>query len=157
MNPSVEVEVIELTAELLPQASLLLAGYMYPNSECTWTGDRLERCRGNLERLLTFRHVNFFMAKRGEECVGFIAVHWGFSTTTGKLILRIQDLYVVPEKRKQGIAARLIHTAADLAKQHDANRLELNTGTANVSARRLYEALGFERQPGKEIYMHFIR
>lgn len=149
------VEIIELTVGLLPQASLLLAGYMYPNND--WGAEQLERCWDNLIRLLTFQHANVFMAKLNEDFVGFIAIHWGFSTTTGKLILRIQDLYVVPWARKQGIARLLINRAADLAKQKDANRLELNTGTGNTGARQLYEALGFERQSGKEIYMHFLR
>ncbi|MBP1917515.1 GNAT superfamily N-acetyltransferase [Lederbergia galactosidilyticus] len=70
--------------------------------------------------------------------------------------MRIQDLNVRPEHRKKGVATALINKVKVWAEFHQANRLQLNTGTNNRMARQLYEGLGFEWFPDKEIYMYFL-
>ncbi|MGM0885281.1 MAG: GNAT family N-acetyltransferase, partial [Bacillota bacterium] len=58
--------------------------------------------------------------------------------------------------RKKGIAKLLINKAIEIANQNNANRIQLNTGTQNMNARNLYETMGFEWFPDKEIYMYFL-
>ncbi|MCJ7840711.1 GNAT family N-acetyltransferase [Lederbergia sp. NSJ-179] len=147
-------EIVALSSDLLSEASHLLVDYMNPNGD--WQLGQLEKCRQNLKNLLDFACADFFMARRGADFVGFIALNWSFSTTKGKPFLRIQDLYVRPAFRKTGVAKALINKAKELAVQHQANRLQLNTGTNNKKARQLYEGLGFEWLPEKEIYMYFL-
>ncbi|GIN72567.1 N-acetyltransferase [Bacillus sp. J14TS2] len=148
------IEIIKLESDLLTEASQLLADYIYSSDE--WGKEQLESCRNNLACLLDFPSADFFMAKKETDFVGFIAVNWSFSTSAGKPFLLIQDLYVRPEHRKKGVAAALINKAKVWGELHQANRLQLNTGTNNRKARQLYEGLGFEWFPDKEIYMYFL-
>ena len=147
-------EILELSSELLSDASYLLVNYIYPNDD--WGTSHQEECKQNLRRLLDFKNAELLMARAGDDFVGFIALNWGFSTTKGLPFLRIQDLYVLPQYRKKGIAKLLMNKAIEIAKQNNSNRIQLNTGSLNTNARNLYEALGFEWQPDKEIYMYFL-
>ena len=149
-----QIEVVELSFDLLDGASRLLADYVHPNG--AWTTREQSACRRNLERLLDSPYADMLIARSDGTCAGFIAMNWGFSTTKGKLILRIQDLYVSPEWRRQGVATALLARAAAAASEHDANRLQLETDTDNAPARTLYEGLGFEHFPTKETYMYFV-
>jgi GNAT superfamily N-acetyltransferase len=61
--------------------------------------------------------AQFYMAKLERDWVGFVVVCWGFSTTSGKPILRIQDIYVEPEFRNRGIGTGLLAFCEKLAKR----------------------------------------
>ncbi|MBW8349671.1 GNAT family N-acetyltransferase [Bacillus sp. IITD106] len=148
-----KINIIHLCTESLYEASFLLAHYMHPNQ---WTEKNQKECLQNLTKLLEFQNANFLLAKSDDTPVGFIALNWGFSTTKGKSILIIQDLFVMPSFRRNGIARMLIDEAILLAKEKDANRLHLNTDTNNNNARSLYQAMGFKWFPEKEIYMLFL-
>nr|WP_233711345.1 GNAT family N-acetyltransferase [Lederbergia citrisecunda] len=126
---------------------------MYSNQ---WTEKNREECLYNLKKLLQFKNANFLMVKSGDSPAGFITLNWGFSTTKGKPILLIQDLFVMPSFRRKGIAKMLINESILLANEKDANRLQLNTGTSNNNARSLYRSMGFEWFSDKEIYMLFL-
>jgi ribosomal protein S18 acetylase RimI-like enzyme len=145
-------ELVELSPDLADEASKLLAEHIGNTSP-----DSIAECREALFRLLEFPGAHMLLARQGNECCGFMALHWGFSTTKGLPILRVQDLFVAPGYRRKGIATALLDQAAIMAKQAGANRLQLETGTENTEARALYTSYGFEWSPGKEIYMHFLR
>ncbi|SDW22187.1 GNAT family N-acetyltransferase [Paenibacillus sp. CF384] len=149
-----EAEVVQLTEGLLNEASKLLVNYMYPNGD--YGKSQEEECKESLERLLDFHHADFYMAKVEGDYVGFIATNWGFSTTKGQPILRIQDLYVSDDYRRHGIAQLLVRRVLKIAKLKNANRIQLDTSSVNTPARRLYESLGFEWFSEKEIYMLFL-
>lgn len=149
-----KTEILNLSLDLLSEASYLLVNYIYPKGD--WGINEQEVCKQNLRHLLNFKYADFMMVKKDDECIGFIAVNWGFSTTKGQPFLRIQDLYVLPQYRYKGFAKLLVNKAIDLADQNNANRIQLNTGTENKDARTLYESLGFEWFPNKEIYMYFL-
>lgn len=61
----------------------------------------------------------------------------------------LAELYVVPERRGQGLGRALMLAAMDLARERGADYMELNTGEQDVAARALYESLGFSRTEGK--------
>ncbi|WP_171689542.1 GNAT family N-acetyltransferase [Paenibacillus germinis] len=149
-----EAEVVQLTENLLNEASHLLVNYMYPNGD--YRKSHEDECKESLERFLDFHNADFFMAKVAGDFVGFIATNWGFSTTKGQPILRIQDLYVIADFRKLGIAQLLVRRAVQIAKLKNANRIQLDTSSVNKPARRLYERLGFKWFSDKEIYMLFL-
>lgn len=63
----------------------------------------------------------------------------------------LAELYVVPERRGQGIGRALMVQTMAVARERGADAMELGTGEADVVARRLYESLGFtntEHGPG---------
>lgn len=66
----------------------------------------------------------------------------------GEVELRM--LAVAPEARHQGIAAGLIRAALREALAGDARRVVLSTLDAMVAAQRLYDHLGFVREPDRD-------
>lgn len=61
----------------------------------------------------------------------------------------LAELYVVSERRGQGLGRALMLAAIELARQRGADYMDLNTGEQDVAARGLYESLGFSRTGGK--------
>jgi GNAT superfamily N-acetyltransferase len=57
----------------------------------------------------------------------------------------LSDLFVIPEARRRGVGALLLKSTVETARAAGAVRLELATAITNVSARRLYESLGWQR------------
>ena len=66
-----------------------------------------------------------------------------------KLECYLGELYVVPEKRGQGIGRALMDAVFEVARQKGAGHIELNTSEDDVAARALYDKLGFTNREGK--------
>lgn len=68
-----------------------------------------------------------------------------------KLESYLAELYVVPDRRGQGIGRTLMEETIAVARAAGADTMELGTGEDDVAARALYESLGFthtEHGPG---------
>jgi ribosomal protein S18 acetylase RimI-like enzyme len=68
-----------------------------------------------------------------------------------KLESYVAELYVVPDRRGQGIGRALMEETMAVARAQGADTMELGTGETDVTARALYESLGFthtEHGPG---------
>ena len=63
----------------------------------------------------------------------------------------IRDLYVVPQRRRAGIAGTLIQHVIGEARSAGADRLSLQTEADNTAALGLYVAAGFQRVSGLEL------
>jgi ribosomal protein S18 acetylase RimI-like enzyme len=61
----------------------------------------------------------------------------------------LEELYVVPDRRRQGIGRALMEAAMEIAREEGAVHMDLGTGEDDVAARALYEKLGFDRTEGK--------
>jgi ribosomal protein S18 acetylase RimI-like enzyme len=61
----------------------------------------------------------------------------------------LAELYVVPERRGQGLGRALVEAAIELARRKGADYMELGTSEDDVAARALYESLGFDNRGGK--------
>ena len=61
----------------------------------------------------------------------------------------LAELYVVPDRRGQGLGRALMEAAMDVARAEGATYMELGTGEDDVAARTLYESLGFDNPEGK--------
>lgn len=77
--------------------------------------------------------------------VGFTQLYPKFSSGRAIKIWVLNDLYVEPQYRKQGLGERLIHTALNYAREDQANHVELSTAIDNYTAQSLYESIGFVR------------
>ena len=82
------------------------------------------------------------IAEAGGEPVGFALYFQTFSTFVGKPGIYLEDLYVRPERRGQGIGRRLLAHLAGLAIERGCGRLEWAVLDWNGSAIRFYRALG---------------
>jgi GNAT superfamily N-acetyltransferase len=83
--------------------------------------------------------------------VGHANVAW---TGTELGLPELQDVYVVPGRRNQGIATVLTAAAERLAAKRGHRRCSLSVSEGNVAARRLYERLGYRRAdlPPKRVH-----
>lgn len=61
----------------------------------------------------------------------------------------LEELYVVPARRGQGLGLALMEAAIDLAREKGAARIDLATSETDVAARALYERLGFSNREGR--------
>lgn len=61
----------------------------------------------------------------------------------------LAELYVVPDRRGQGLGRALMEAAIELARERGADYMDLGTGGDDVAARALYESLGFDNRGGK--------
>jgi GNAT superfamily N-acetyltransferase len=80
---------------------------------------------------------------------GLAVLRFRPSIWTDHLECYLAELYVVPDRRGQGLGRALMNAVIELARAEGADYLELNTGEDDVAARALYESLGFSNREGK--------
>jgi ribosomal protein S18 acetylase RimI-like enzyme len=61
----------------------------------------------------------------------------------------LEELYVVPDRRGQGLGRALMEAAMDVAREEGAAHMDLGTAETDTVARALYEKLGFSNREGK--------
>jgi ribosomal protein S18 acetylase RimI-like enzyme len=79
---------------------------------------------------------------------GLAALRFRPAIWTQALECYLAELYVVPERRGQGLGRALMEAAIELARGEGADRIELGTSEDDVAARALYESLGFSNREG---------
>lgn len=105
------------------------------------------RCRSFLAERLAKRESVVYLAVDAEthEPLGFVQLYPLFSSVSVQRLWIVNDLFVQPGARKRGVAAGLLERCRTLARETGAKGLQLETGTDNHAARRLYERTGFTR------------
>jgi GNAT superfamily N-acetyltransferase len=104
------------------------------------TGDDAEQIGERLPLARLGGHHTYLVAWDGNDPVGHAHVAWA----GGKLgVPEIQDVFVRPERRRQGVASELTLAAERLAAERGNARISLSHGVANEGARLLYEGLGY--------------
>jgi ribosomal protein S18 acetylase RimI-like enzyme len=61
----------------------------------------------------------------------------------------LEELYVVPDRRGQGIGRALMEAVMELARERGAAHMDLGTAETDHAARALYESLGFDNHEGR--------
>ncbi|MFP5109913.1 GNAT family N-acetyltransferase [Neobacillus sp. C211] len=87
-----------------------------------------------------------FMAVDGEHPVGFVQLYPSFSSVSMVRSWVLNDLYVKEQFRGKGAGEKLIQKAILFAEETGAKGVMLETGQENITAQRLYEKIGFERE-----------
>lgn len=84
----------------------------------------------------------------GVKLIGFVrATLWNKSfSLEGVKTVCLDDIYVIPEYRRRGVAAKLFAETESWAKARGAVRLELHVWDFNKSALAMYEAMGMKAQ-----------
>ncbi|ROR98000.1 acetyltransferase (GNAT) family protein [Sinobacterium caligoides] len=103
-----------------------------------------DKYRVYLKERLERSEATVFIAYSSEnKPMGFVLNYHTFSSVSlGKVII-LNDLFVAPLYRKQGVANNLISCSIKLAKDTDSIRVDLATSKDNFSAQALYEKIGF--------------
>jgi len=84
----------------------------------------------------------------GDPPLGFALFRFRPSLWSKAADTYLEELYVVPERRGEGIGGALLDAAIEAARQAGANHFELTTGEEDTEARRLYESRRFTNREG---------
>jgi ribosomal protein S18 acetylase RimI-like enzyme len=66
------------------------------------------------------------------------------------LDLYLEELYVIPARRGNGIGRALLEATMATGREAGATHIDLNTGETDLAARALYESAGFTNREGGE-------
>lgn len=81
----------------------------------------------------------------GGALLGYACLYWHFSSTRAVETVLMNDLFVVPEARGDGVGRALIEASRDVARARDAAWLEWATAPDNHTAQRLYDSMTSEK------------
>nr|WP_155707057.1 GNAT family N-acetyltransferase [Gloeocapsopsis dulcis] len=106
------------------------------------------------ERLVKEESVVFIAVTQHNtfDCLGFTQLYPSFSSVALQRTWILNDLFVLPKFRNQGVAMALLNAAQDFAIHTKAKRLTLATAIDNYAAQKLYEKAGYTKD---EIFYHY--
>lgn len=84
-------------------------------------------------------------AWRGDQLLGYACLYWSFTSIVPAETVLMNDLYVDPASRGQGVGRALIEASAAVGRERGAQRLEWMTATSNETAQRLYDSTAAKR------------
>ncbi|NJK55538.1 MAG: GNAT family N-acetyltransferase [Pleurocapsa sp. SU_5_0] len=84
-----------------------------------------------------------FLARENEQPVGYTQLFPSWSSVSMQRVWILNDLFVLREKRNQGIAKALMNKAKDHAISTNAVRIILATEVTNQIGQNLYESMGY--------------
>ncbi len=87
------------------------------------------------------------IAEAAGKTVGYALFFTSFSTFQGRAGIYLEDLYVQPASRGQGIGKALLCAVGQIAASRNCGRYEWSVLDWNVSAIEFYTRLGAEMQP----------
>jgi ribosomal protein S18 acetylase RimI-like enzyme len=100
----------------------------------------------NVREMLAAGEMIVLLAGDGPD--GFAELRFRKSVWTAKLDCYLEELYVVPALRGQGIGRAILREAMDVARADGATFIELGTSEDDEAARALYESEGFTNREG---------
>ena len=86
----------------------------------------------------------YLVAWDGLVPIGHVHIAW---EDTALQLPELQDMYVLPKRRSQGVGQLLAHAVERLVSLQGHDRCSFSVSEANTDARRLYERLGYTRAP----------
>jgi len=97
-----------------------------------------------------FSVAQYFLAwttsAAGRKTAGFMHLMPSTNTLAMRPIWFLEDLYVDPSTRRQGIATSFLKHAEEFARKTGAERLTLATAHDNLAAQGVYRKLGYVRE-----------
>lgn len=121
------------------EAFTALLGLMWEFAIDKGYGHWLTHDINSLRNMVRATPVIYFIATSGPNLIGFCSAQPKINTFSGKKMLVVEDLYVKPEYRRQGIALRLLRDVEYYARANDIGVYELTIYIWGRAAQRLYE------------------
>lgn len=87
-------------------------------------------------------YIEAILAESAGEAVGFALFFHNYSTFLTKPGIYLEDLFVLPEYRRQGIGKAILKKLAQIAVERNCGRLEWSVLDWNVSAQDFYRSMG---------------
>ncbi len=105
----------------------------------------------------------FFVAEVDRKIAGFAAGDANWIDNSGRNVLEIHEIFVLPEFKGKGIGSKLLNTVLEYGKRQGRKIAGLWVGEHNFEAFNFYKAHGFEKvgKQGKWIrmikYLHSLK
>ena len=112
---------------------------------------RFEKLEHEVESTVPLLEKSFFgpnavagalLAKKGEAVAGYAIYFFTFSSFVGRKGIWLEDVYVRPDFRQQGLGKKLIEAVARVGVAQDCGRFEWTALNWNKTALDFYEELG---------------
>jgi GNAT superfamily N-acetyltransferase len=88
------------------------------------------------------RYIEAILAEYAGQAVGFALFFPNYSTFLTKPGIYLEDLFVIPEYRRQGIGKALLSKLAQIAVERNCGRLEWSVLDWNEPAQKFYRSMG---------------
>lgn len=88
------------------------------------------------------KYIEAILAEVAGKAAGFALFFHNYSTFLTKPGIYLEDLFVLPEYRRQGIGKALLTKLAKIAVERNCGRLEWSVLDWNVSAQEFYRSMG---------------
>lgn len=100
--------------------------------------------------------VVVFLAEIAARAVGFAYVTYRPSPYFDGPVAQLEELYLQPDRRDQGIGTMLLKAVLNDARRRDAGEMHINVDEIDTDTRRFYERHGFTNiEPGQDYRMLF--
>ncbi len=117
------------------------------NSEFDEPTPGAPRLAARVRELLPAGEITVLLGGAGPD--GIAVLRFRADIWTQGLECYLAELYVVPDRRGQGLGRALMEAAIELAREQGAVYMDLGTSEDDRAARGLYESLGFSNRGGK--------
>lgn len=142
------LKIIRANITHLESVAMLFDGYrVFYRAEAD-----LDAARDFIHQRLELQDSVILLAMNDDQAAGFVQLYPSFSSVSMRRIWILNDLFVHPDARKQGVGRFLLEQAAQFGIDHNALRLELSTEMDNTSAQALYDSLGWVKD---EAFYHY--
>jgi GNAT superfamily N-acetyltransferase len=138
-----------------PEVARLLHDFQVEYDEPSPGVEMLEERYGEL-----IRNKEMIVLLVGDGPDGFAQLRFRPWVYSAGLHSYLEELYVVPDLRGDGLGRALLEAAMDTARGEGAEQMELGTSEDDVAARKLYESAGFinrERGPDGPVMFFYER
>jgi ribosomal protein S18 acetylase RimI-like enzyme len=126
-----------------PQVARLLHEFQAEYDEPSPGVEMLEERYGEL-----IRNKEMIVLLVGDGPDGFVQLRFRPWVYSAGLHSYLEELYVVPDLRGNGLGRALLEAAMDTARGEGAEQMELGTSESDTAARKLYESAGFVNREG---------
>jgi ribosomal protein S18 acetylase RimI-like enzyme len=99
-----------------------------------------------VEPLLTENPLGVILVAQDKELLGYLVMSFGWGIESGGKEALIDEVYISPSARNQGLGRALAELAIDHAKENGVKAIFLETEKPNDRVRKLYSRLGFEQE-----------
>ncbi len=105
----------------------------------------LEACKTFIKRRIENNDSYIFVASRKSQLVGFVQLYTSFSSVSMEKLYILNDLFVLKQARRHGVADKLMQRAEEFANNNQACKLVLETHKDNLVAQNLYVTRGWKK------------
>ena len=117
------------------------------NTEFSEPVPDLEVLAERVARFIERGDATFLLVGGGPD--GMAELRFRPSLMTGAPDAYLEELYVAPARRGQGLGRALLEAAIEIARQAGATHMDLGTSEDDTAARALYESAGFTNREGR--------